>query len=255
MPASHAPAYIPDRATESGNVMLYIFLGIALFAALSFAVANIMNSGTADPRRETRMLAATDVIQYGDGLKRAVQSLRIRGVPDAGISFESPRLTLDYAHPASAPQRCMSDNCRVFKPAGGGFTYIPPPADWLDTAGTGDSVFGHWFFPAGTCVEGAGTGDAGCDADSTDNEELVVILPWVRRDLCVEINDRLDIANPGGDPPVAGGDAWGAGNARFRGTFTEEAVIARNGQTAGCLRGAGVPPSNSYFYFKVLLAR
>lgn len=250
--APYAPA---PRQAESGNVMLYIFLGIALFAALSFAVANIMSSGTADPKRETRMLEATDIIQYGDGLKRAVQGMRIRGVSDAQISFETPLTSIDYAHPALAAQRCTSDNCRVFRAAGGGFTYITPPPGWFDTQGVGDTSFGQWFFPRGVCVEGAGQGGAGCHSDSEDNEELIAVLPWVKRDLCVEINDRLGITNPGGNPPVAAGNAWMGGNQPFVGTFVEEAVIARGGQTAGCLRGAGVPPSDSYFYYKVLLSR
>ncbi len=254
--ASNLPApQSAPRQDESGNVMFYIFLGIVLFAALSFAVANIMNSGTADPRRETRMLDATDVIQYGDGLKRAVQGMRIRNVADAQISFENPRTSLNYTHPPLATQRCTSDNCRVFTAAGGGFTYIKPPASWFDTQGVGDTSFGQWFFPRGVCVEGAGQGGAGCNTDGTENEDLIAVLTWIKRDLCIDINERLGVTNPGGDPPVAAGNAWMSGNQPFVGTFVEEAVIARGGQTAGCLRGAGVPPSNSYFYYKVLLAR
>ena len=240
---------------QSGNVLFYILIGIVLFAALSFAVANIMNSGAADPARETRMLAASDLIQYGDGLKRAVQGMHIRSIPDAKISFESPRLKLDYAHPNAAPQRCNSDDCRVFTPAGGGFTYIPPVGEWLDKNFTSEPLYGHWFFPRGVCVEGAGTGDSSCASDTTDNEELVAILPYIRRDLCREINDRLGITNPGGEPPVATGNAWPSGTPLFVGTFTEDSVIARGGATSGCLRGAGIPSSSSYFYFKVLLSR
>ena len=254
-PRPYATARPQARNAEAGNVLFYILIGIVLFAALSFAVANIMNSGAADPQRETRMLAATDVIQYADGLKRAVQAMRIRGVADGKISFESPRLSQNYEHPSTAPQRCLSDDCRVFMPAGGGFTYIKPPLDWLDTNGVGDTVFGHWYFPTGVCVTEVGTGGAGCASDTTDNEELVAILPWVKRDLCIEINDRLSVNNPGGEPPVASADAWPAGNPRFVGTFTEGAAISLGGASAGCLRGAGVPASNSYFYYKVLLAR
>lgn len=251
-----APEHIHDRrARESGSVMIYIFLGIALFAALSYAVANIMSSGSADPKRETRMLDATDVIQYADGLKRAVQGMRIRNITDQQISFETPRTSIDYAHPVTAPQRCTSDNCRVFAAIGGGFTYIDPPGSWLDSQGAGDSSFGQWFFPRGVCVEDAGQGGAACHTDGEDNEDLVAVLPWVKRELCIDINERLGITNPAGQPPVAAGNAWVSGNLPFVGTYVASAVIARGGQTAGCLRGAGVPPSDSYFYYKVLLAR
>lgn len=71
---------------ESGNVMIYIFLAIAMFAALSFAVANIMKSGTGDPNREVMQLQSTDLIQYADALKRGVQSMKIRSLEDNQIS-------------------------------------------------------------------------------------------------------------------------------------------------------------------------
>lgn len=238
------------QLSQQGSAMIYIFMAIAAFAALSFAVANIMRSGNADPNREVMQLQSTDVVQYADSLKRAVHGMQIRGVEDSRISFESPVLS-GYAPHAS----CSSDDCRVFQAAGGGGSYIPPPSDWLDSAGAGDPLYGRWFFPAGVCVQDVGSGGAGCESDGLDNEELVAILPWVRRDLCIQLNERLGILNPAGSPPNATAAAWSAGNTRFTGTFSEEAIIARPGAMAGCLRGAGTPPTNSYFYYRVLLAR
>jgi hypothetical protein len=201
-------------------------------------------------------LYASDVIQYADGLKRAVQGMHIRGVADHMISFETDRLE-NYAHPVATPPAtsCQTDNCRVFRPAGGGFTYVPPPNSWLDAGNAASPLHGEWFFPAGVCVEDAGAGGSGCEADVEDNEELVVILPWIRKELCVAINNQLGIDNPGGNPPSAGGSAWVTNTTKFIGTFSEGAIIARGGQTAGCLQGAGLPPTGSYFYYKVLLSR
>lgn len=248
IPAS-TPVSVPRTGPESGSILFYILIAVVLFAALSYAVANIMRSGVADPRREVRTLTATDVIQYGDGLKRAIQGMRIRGVADNHISFETALLA-GYAPHA----HCAADSCRVFQPAGGGMSYMAPAQSWLDPLGTAPLV-GEWFFPAGVCVEDAGTGGIGCETDTDDNEDLVAILPWLTRDICTEINIRLGITNPAGNPPLAAGAAWPAANTRFTGTFTESAIIARGGELAGCLRGAGVPPTNSYFYYKVLLAR
>lgn len=235
---------------QSGSAMIYIFLAIAMFAALSFAVANIMRSGGGDPNREVMQLQSTDVIQYADALKRAAHGMQIRGIEDSHISFETPALT-GYAPHAS----CSSDDCRLFRPSGGGVSYTPPPSDWLDPTAEGETLYGEWFFPVGTCVEDIGTGGAGCQNDATDNEELIAILPWIRRDLCVQINERLNIDNPAGNPPVAAGGAWPAANTRFTGTFSEDSIISRPGQTAGCLRGNGTPPNDSYFFYRVLLAR
>lgn len=235
---------------ESGNVMIYIFLAIAMFAALSFAVANIMKSGTGDPNREVMQLQSTDLIQYADALKRGVQSMKIRSLEDNQISFEVNTLTGYTPHPS-----CSDDSCRLFRPNGGGISYVPPPEDWLDQAHIAQPLSGQWYFPTGVCVQDVGMGSTGCESDTEDNEELIAVLPYIRRDLCIQINDRLGIANPGGEPPQAIGPAWPVGNPKFRGTYTEEAIIARSGQMAGCLRGSGTPPSNSYFFYRVLLSR
>ena len=244
---------VPDHAKaapESGSVLIYILMAIALFGALSFAVANIMRSGGGDPNREAMNLQSTDVLQYGDALKRAVQGMRIRSAEDSQISFETPQLS-GYAPHAS----CTTNPCRVFHPAGGGIAYMPPPASWLDLTGSAQPLYGQWYFPAGVCVENIGTGTSTCNVDTDDNDELVAILPWIKRQLCIQINERLGILNPAGEPPVASGPAWSAANPKFTGTFSENAVIARAGAPAGCLRGNTTPASNSYFYYKVLLAR
>ena len=236
---------MPAPHRESGNVMIYIFLAIAMFAALSFAVAKIMQSGTSNPNREVGQLHSTDVIQYADGLKRAVQTMRIRGVEDDQFSFEATGLAGYTPHAA-----CSADSCRIFKPAGGGMNYMPPMDDWLDPAGDGQPLYREWFFPANVCVQGVGTGAAGCDTDGLDNEDLVAILPWVKKELCITINERLGVINTGGNPPVASAVAWGGG--KFTGTFADGTIIARAGETAACLREFG---GTSYFYYKVLLAR
>ena len=239
----------PHAGHQSGSALFYIFIAIALFGALSFAVANIMRSGSSKPNNEARILEATDIIQYGDALKRGIHAMRIRSVDDTQISFESPQLA-GYSPHAS----CSTDSCRVFRPAGGGVTYMPPAESWMDIAGSG-ALYKTWFFPAGVCVEGAGAGGSGCASDGDDNEDLVAILPWVKHDVCVQINTQLGVANVAGEPPQASAGAWPSGNTKFTGTFSQDSVIARGGAMAGCLRGNGTPPSTSYFYYKVLLAR
>ncbi len=245
-----APDHTPQSTSQSGSVLMYILMAVALFAALSFSVANIMRSGGGDPNREAMNLQSTDVLQYGDGLKRAVQGMRIRSVADNQISFENPQVT-GYSPHAS----CSTNSCRVFHPTGGGIAYMPPPHNWLDITSSAEPLYGQWFFPAGVCVENVGTGGATCSSDTEDNEDLVAILPWVNRQLCIQLNERLGILNPGGEPPVATGAAWPGSNTKFTGTYTESEIIARGGAAAGCLRGNGTPPNNSFFYYKVLLAR
>ncbi len=238
---------------ERGSILFYIFIGIAVFAALSFAVANIMRSGGGNPKREIASLYATDIQQYAEGLRRAVQALRIQGIEDTAMSFENP-IADDYDHAG-----CTDDSCRVFANAGGGMAYAAPSAEWLDSEHAGQPYFGAWYFPAKVCVEGAGNGGSGCESDSIENEDLVALLPWVTRDLCLVINENLGISNPGDEPPQANSDTWPADSAKFLGSYAaENSVINMGGETSGCYRGTagtGRPGSEGYVYFKVLLGR
>lgn len=237
---------------QNGSALLWILIGVVLFAALAFAVTRGMRGGNETViASEVSKTRAIDVVQYGNALRAAVQNLRIEGVTPQLISFETPLLT-GYANTA-----CTEARCKIFDPSGGGLAYRDPAKEWLDSKQSAQPFFGQWYFPPNVCVEDIGSGGAGCDSDGMDNEDMIAILPWVRREICIEINNKLGVANPGGNPPVESGDGWSGAGTQFTGTFTDSVILEQPGQTAGCFAGNGTatPPAGAYAFFQVLMAR
>lgn len=240
------------RISQNGSALLWILIGVALFAALGFAVTNGMRGGGESTIAvEVARARAIDIVQYGNALRAAVQNLRIEGITPQSISFETP-LVAGYAN-----ANCADSTCRIFDPGGGGLAYRAPAEDWLDRNQSAKALFGQWYFPAGVCVEDIGSGGAGCDSDGADNEDIIAVLPWVRREICMEINEKLGVANPGGNPPVESGNGWPTANTKFTGTFSDGVILGQTGQGAGCFAGsaAATPPAASYAFFQVLMAR
>jgi hypothetical protein len=240
------------RAFEGGSVVVWILVAIILFAALSLAVTRGMRGGGEGKIAQDMARArAVDVLQYGASLRGALQALKVEGVSADRISFESPLLS-GYANAA-----CTDESCRVFGAGGGGIGYRAPQGDWLDPRETARPLYGQWYFAADVCVDGAGSGDATCAGDGLDNEDIVAFLPWIRKEVCIGINEKLGVDNPGGNPPVETASAWGVAVPKFTGGFSDGTVLNQPGLSAGCFVGSGVnsPPAGTYAFFQVLSAR
>lgn len=227
---------------ESGSALVYILIAITLFAALSFAVAQMMRGG-GSTNDELRRLQATEILQFGRSLRSAAQGMEIDGIIDTEISFETATV-VGYANAG-----CGGDSCKIFSPAGGGMNYSEPvAADWLDQSQSAEANFGQWVFSGDNAVTGVGTAAS----------DLLVMLPWVTRTLCIEINDLLGVTNPGGTPPQDSGNA--DVSTKFTGTYAASQSIGGGdpeieGQRAGCFEGAGTPAAGTYHFFQVLIAR
>lgn len=241
----------PSSSPARGSVIVWILLGIVMFAALSLAVTQGMRGGGEGKIAEDMARSrAVDIIQYANALRSAIQAMKIEGVPSGQISFESNLL------PGYVNAACLSGDCRVFG-SGGGIAYRKPQGDWLDPRESARSLYGQWYFAANVCVDGAGAGDSTCAGDGIDNEDIVVFLPWIRQEICVQINEKLGVDNPGGVPPVESGGAWLVAMSKFTGSLSDGAVVDQPGISAGCFAGSGAnaPPTGTYAFFQVLLAR
>lgn len=244
------------RPRERGNVLFFILITVALFAALSFVVSQMIRSGgSADQVSAQKLqLFAGEVLSYGRSLREGAQKMRINGCTPLDISFENPLLP-DYAHDPS-----VADSCKMFEAAGGGVVYIRPPEDWLDTKlSAKPALYGQWFFPANVCVPGVGSnnGETPCSTDGEDNEDIIAVMPYIRKELCMAINKALGIKTDDGQPPAEDGDGWQQDDLKFTGSLTDGAQLDQGGLMSGCFAGSGVstPPGNSYHFFQVLLPR
>lgn len=245
---------VRPRHPERGSVLFLILIGVMLFAALSYVVAGMMRGGNpAVISEEKARIFAAEITNYGRAIRQAVQNVKIAGCAATDISFENSTL-VGYTHTPVA-----SDECKIFHEDGGAMIYLIPATEWLDTAySPTPALRGQWYFPADTCVPGIGNAlAAGCSADGNDNEALIVVLPYIKKQICIEINRALGIGTPGADPTQEAGNAWPTGNTKFTGTFANGEQIDLANVTAGCFEGHGTdtPPDNTYHFYQVLLPR
>lgn len=241
-----------DTSSQSGSAMIYIFIAVALFAALSFTVSQMMTGGQATPKSELANIQAAEVMQFSDALRRAVNTLKIRGFDSTEISFDGVTSLTGYEN-----SNCGADECQVFSTDGGGVIFQAPDEKWFDDDNYLQDLYGNWYFPSGLCVVGVGSDTTEtCHSDGDDNEDIVAILPWIHKTLCLEINDQLDIPNPGREPPQLSGasNAWPTGDDKYDGSTGDDTALNFDTHRKGCFQGAtgGDPGANTYHYFHVL---
>lgn len=239
---------------ESGNVLFLILIAVVLFAALSLAVSNITRSGGGEGRQENTSIRAAQIIQYATYTEQALLRMRFREVEDNAFCFDHD----GWGHDDYYHAGCDTAAHHVFSsaPNAGGVVWSKPPR--------GANNGSDWFITGTACVAGIGENYTdNCHNDgSGDSEEIVMILPYVSRDVCIAINKSLNIPNPEGNPPRASGNLFTAGS-YFAGHFADGTRIdsggtnmaVLRGASFGCVEGNGTPPAGSYHYFHVLLPR
>lgn len=243
---------VHDRRSESGNAMIYIFIAIALLAALSFAVSQSSRSAGKSLAEDRAALVASEIISYGDTVAKASGQLRLRGIKDYQLRFAHPDAPADYGTYDDEP------TAEIFNPAGGGVLYRAPPPQ----AGSGPPLV--YEISGDVAIDRIGL--TGCTAPAhqpEDCSELLIVVAGLRKEVCQMINDQLGLAHRNDEPPED--DALPT-TPRFVGnasstpnpyTFTEtigddgdSALLSQ--QTAGCYYNSGAA---SHVYYQVLIAR
>ena len=226
---------------DSGNVLFLILIGVALFAALQYAMSRGSQVNmTGDKERNS--LAADQIIRYGMELQQAVEMIMANGYSENELSFEHVDLNAGYANSNAA------DATEIFSIAGGGATYQSPKTSWQTSAA-------EWFFTGQSCVPQLGDYDDDCV--NNGNPELVAFLPNVTQGICAMINRKSGI---GDVTPQDSSNAW-THNAYFSGSFTDAEAVADgatnsfSGKKIGCFRGGNVPSTTSFNAYIVLLSR
>lgn len=219
-----------NRGSESGNVIFYIFLGIVLFGALSYAVAQSGRSSTGGVANDQNSLLASELIGFSDTMANAVGTLRLRGVTLPQLRFANASLSSsDYG----APDPANAEN-EVFDPAGGGAVYTAPPSEAVTAAST-------WMFLSGTELKGAGTtcGTSSCT-------DIMMVAPNITAAVCTAVNNYAELGLKDAAPPTTSGfdltDKF-KGSMAYGGTIGDEAYA----KTFGCLQDSGV-----YYFYRVL---
>jgi len=245
--------------SENGSALIFIFIAIALFAALSFAVSGIMRSGNPEAiGQEQARIRATQVLDYARVVRQAAQTIRItNNCEDTQISFENDVVS-GYANP-NAPG---NESCHIFSLAGGGVNYRAPPSSWLDGASETQPLYGEWYFIGESCVYDVGTGSTNCwAANGASDSDLVMVLPYVSESVCRALNDELGISET--QIPRINNRAW-QGTDKFTGSYTQgnhaiqsdaSGTEMLRGEKAGCFEGNVHPPTGTYHFYQVIVPR
>jgi hypothetical protein len=228
---------VPDAygSSESGNVLIYILVAVALFAALSFAFTQTQQGGEGAQSTLSEgkaSLSASQIIDFASDVDKAISQMQaLSDCEDTDISFDygsNDWSGANYSHGSS-------DSCKVFNTKGGGMSYSDPRTQWLTSGATQEWAFNE------ARIENVG---------STEND-LLIHLRKVREPLCEKLNTELDIDNPGGDPPTGSNDLTGS---FFDGSFDNTAGAAGiTDEKAGCVEQTS--GTTGFHFYKVLIAR
>lgn len=249
------PPSRPHFSSESGSVLMLIFVGVALFAALGFAVSAIMSSGDSGEIGEQQAsLYANEILDQGRILAQGVQAMKINAnCSKTDVSFinDYSEQEDDYEH--SPPSNPM---CQLFNAQGGDVKYLKPPERWLDkTITPTPDLQGYWLFPANVCIPGIGTAplkeDGDCSSDDIDNESLIVFLPYVKEQICSLINRKLRGRET---IPAEEGLAWPADDMKFSGTLNDDVRLDQERRPIGCFEGKreGDQKKRSFHFYQVI---
>jgi len=226
------------RAQERGNVFFYIFLGIALFGALSFAVSQGGQGSIKGLADEQSRLRATEIIDYTDSVGKAVGIMRLRGVKLTELSFANTG-DVAYGTPGTTPEH------EVFNAEGGGMILRPISTDALDNSASGTK---YYTYTGNNAVSGVGTT---CTASTC--ADLMILALNLKKSVCITINEMISIDNPSGSPPV---DDDFDDTTAFTGTMGYSETIGDEtssapvyGHTSGCVFNND---TGEYDYYKVL---
>lgn len=227
---------------ESGNVFFYIFLGVALFGALTLAVSQGGRVSSSNLTREQMQLRATEIIDYSDTVSKAVGILRLRGVSLANLRFANSLLTVaDYGDAT-----LIDPTHLVFHPQGGAVVYRDAGRDSV-LNGTG-----RYDFVALNAVEGFGTTCA-----ATTCSDILMVLADIRPEICIAINTYGGIGTATSSIPA---DSDFDMSGKFQGTISGTVEILGNEAGSAILANKpyGCVTNNddglNYFY-RVLWAR
>lgn len=224
-----------------------VLIGIALFAALGFAMSQSSRGSGATLTREMLELHSSEIVEHANNLRNAIMQVKALGCDDEQISFEkSPFDGSDSNYVNLSSPGDFS--CHIFHPDGGGMKPKDFPEDIYDPSFT--STARGSSFNADNRVNGIGTSTAA---------ELIYFLTGISPEVCQKINEKLGYGST-----MIDDNSIFAGTTYFQGNFEVGDNTFKNvgdgtileGSTSGCVHElTSCFPDDCYHYYRVLIPK
>lgn len=240
---------------EAGSVFFLILIGIALFAALSYAMMKGSSTATSNLTADQARLAATEMIAFANTMQKSVQKLRLAGCAPEQFNFyntvwklNNGTLTFPSSH---NPNRATDGSCDIFAINAGAVSPVIFPSNYFDTLG---QTVGATSTPPGTSTAISVV----VPATGTSAPDLVGVTPWISHQVCMKINEILGIKNNTNTGPLnTSSGAWGIspfdGNYQNNSFGPSDSQI-RTGQSMFCTYYGSSPTITNRFFY-TLVAR
>jgi len=242
-----------NRTSERGNAIFILFIAVALFGMLAYAFMHGSRGNVSMMTAEKAKAYATESIGYGNDVQMAVKRLQARGCTATQVSFENADYDSHGWTQYDNPNAPADESCHVFSVKGGGLKFQTDKK--MMTAGAIDKGWPAVYITGYDGIPGVGT-----DCAAASCNELIFSEWGLKKEICVAINDKLGITNPGGNPPdddfFASQEFDGAYDYVSGSIATVDPSLA--GKRSACIKPAecnGFIPGGCYAYYKVLIER
>lgn len=176
------------RKGERGNVLIYVLIAIALFAALSFTLGrqtDTSEAGTLDEERAN--LYATQLITYASQVKSVYDQMEMNGaLPDSAIPGDRYSDFIDFVLPNDTSgfndPNTANNIYKIYHPEGGGLTRASLPANMID-----DSNIGAGLPPADWYLGRFNDMDW-----STPDPDILLVAYGIAEAVCASINEKIN---------------------------------------------------------------
>lgn len=164
-------------SSERGSAIVYIFIGVALFASLIFMFSRSNQNSTQIVTTQQSTIFASDILQYANKLEKTTQKLILNGCSEAEISFKN-----DIVAGYSEAQSPVDFHCHIFNSAGGNMSFESFSGIVQD------------FGPLTSPEKIAFTTSAITGVGSTDPDLVFIIMAGISPAVCSAINQKLGVS-------------------------------------------------------------
>ena len=187
--------------SQSGSVILYILIGVVLLGMLYYISSRSSTGTSVMTSKGNARAQAAAIVEFANQVTTTTQKLLSKGCSEQQINtytstwIKQDNITLVQADNSTSPS---DGSCNIFQPKGSITPLIFPTNPSYFYIVSTQSKQGT---PSIRIAQMTGSGTDGASGLSTAND-LILNISGVSKDICMQINNILNVANPSSAPPT-----------------------------------------------------